>query len=105
MNAQSTKRFQSTERLADAIIERVGRNVVLALPLGLGKANRIANALFARAAADPGISLHIFTALTLEKPRARQDLERRFVDPLSQRLFGNYPELSYAAAIRSENLP
>ncbi len=99
------QRFQSADLLADTVIERVGRNIVLGLPLGLGKANRIANALFARAMADPGINLHIFTALTLEKPRARQDLERRFVGPLSERLFKDYPELSYVAAIRSGNLP
>jgi hypothetical protein len=105
MSVQSTKRFQSAEGLADAIISRVGKNIVLALPLGLGKANRIANALFAKAAADRSINLHIFTALTLEKPRARQDLERRFVGPLSERLFANYPDLSYAAAVRSGNLP
>jgi len=105
MNNNSTQRFQSADRLAGAIVERVGKSIVLALPLGLGKANRIANALFAKAVADSSISLHIFTALTLEKPRAKQDLERRFVAPLSERLFKNYPELSYAAAIRSGKLP
>ena len=47
---------QSAERLADAIIARVGKKIVLALPLGLGKANHVANALFARAAADPSLS-------------------------------------------------
>jgi hypothetical protein len=105
MNTNSTQRFQSADRLADAVVERVGRNIVLALPLGLGKANRIANALFAKASADASISLHIFTALTLEKPRARQELERRFIEPLSDRLFGNYPDLAYAVAIRSGKLP
>ena len=44
--------FDDPDQLADAIIKRVGRNIVLALPLGLGKANHVANALFARAAAD-----------------------------------------------------
>ena len=44
--------FDSADRLADAIIARVGKTIVLAMPLGLGKANHVANALFARAAAD-----------------------------------------------------
>ena len=67
----SPDRFDDPDRVADAIINRVGKNLVLALPLGLGKANHVANALFARASNDSSIRLHIFTALTLEAPRAR----------------------------------
>jgi hypothetical protein len=103
--ADAPRRFDTAERLADAIIDKVGKRIVLALPLGLGKANHIANALFARAVADPSLHLHIFTALTLEAPRARQEIERRFVEPLSQRLFAGYPKLDYATAIRSGHLP
>src|SRR5262245_66143946 len=54
--------FEDPDRLADAIIERVGKTIVLALPLGLGKANHVANALFERAAADPLINPRIFPA-------------------------------------------
>src|SRR5947209_6158871 len=97
--------FEDADRLADAIIERVGKNIVLGLPLGLGKANHIANALFARAAADPSISLCIFTGLTLEKPRGKSELERRFLEPLSRRIFGGYPDLAYALALHAGNLP
>ena len=97
--------FDKADRLADAIIERVGRTVVLALPLGLGKANHIANALYARAAADPSLHLTIFTALTLETPRPRQELERRFIGPISRRLFDGYPALAYAAPLRQGKLP
>jgi len=93
------------ERVADEIIARVGKSIVLALPLGLGKANHVANALFARAAADRSIALRIFTALTLETPRAKSDLERRFVAPLAQRLFAGYPELAYAVALHDGTLP
>ena len=97
--------FQDADQIADAIISRVGKKIVLALPLGLGKANHVANALYARAAADPSIHLRIFTALTLERPRPRSDLERRFVGPLSERLFGGYPDLAYAAALHEKRLP
>jgi acyl-CoA hydrolase len=98
-------RFEDPDRLAEAIIARVGRKIVLALPLGLGKANHIANALFARAAADRSIELRIFTALTLEKPRARSTLERRFLEPFSARVFGGYPDLAYAVALHAGKLP
>jgi hypothetical protein len=43
----------------------------------------------------------ILTALTLEKPRAGNEIKRRFLTPLTQRLFGGYPGLDCAAAIRS----
>ncbi len=99
------QKFDDPERLADAIVEKVGKTIVLALPLGLGKANHIANALFARAAADPSIRLTIFTALTLEPPHAKSELEHRFLDPISQRVFASYPPLAYAAAIRKDQVP
>ncbi|HEY4126149.1 MAG TPA: hypothetical protein VGM36_16110, partial [Rhizomicrobium sp.] len=91
--------------IADAIIAKVGKTIVLGLPLGLGKAPHIANALYARAAADRSIRLTIFTALTLEKPRYKNVLERRFLEPVIERLFGGWPELDYAKALRAGALP
>ena len=63
------------------------------------------NALYAKAAADPSISLHIFTALSLEKPRYGSDLERRFLEPVIERLFGGYPGLAYVEPLRRSALP
>ncbi len=97
--------FDDTERLSDEILGRLGKNIVLALPLGLGKANHVANSVFNRAAGDTSIALRIFTALTLEKPRAKQDLERRFLDPVSERLFSGYPALAYGEALRDNRMP
>ncbi len=98
-------RFDDPARLADAIVEKIGKTLVLALPLGLGKANHIVNALYGKALADPSIRLTIFTGLTLESPRVKSELERRFFDPLSRRLFAGYPQLDYAAAIHSGKVP
>ena len=97
--------FDDAARLADAIVERVGKTIVLALPLGLGKANHIANALYARAVADRSIKLTIFTGLTLEPPKPKGDLERRFVGPFAQRVFAGYPALDYATAIHAGTVP
>ncbi|MEJ8571076.1 acetyl-CoA hydrolase/transferase C-terminal domain-containing protein [Microbaculum marinum] len=91
--------------MADAILAEVGRTIVLALPLGLGKANHIANALYARAKADPGISLTIITALSLEKPFGGNLLARRFMDPIIERLFGGYPDLAYVKGLRDGSIP
>lgn len=99
------QRFTEPDAIADAIIASVGRSIVLALPLGLGKPNHIVNALVARAMSDPGLDLTIFTALTLETPALSSELERRFLEPAMNRLFGDYPPLTYAAALREGRLP
>jgi acyl-CoA hydrolase len=99
------REFTDADQLAEEIIREVGKTIVLGLPLGLGKANHIANALYRRAVADPSISLTIFTALTLEKPRYANDLERRFLAPVIERLFGGYPALEYAKVLRAGRLP
>src|SRR5438874_3795933 len=61
------KKFTDPDDIAEDIIRDVGTHLVVGLPLGLGKANHIVNALYARAAADRTISLTLFSALTLEK--------------------------------------
>jgi acyl-CoA hydrolase len=97
--------FTDPDQLAEEVIREVGKTIMLGLPLGLGKANHVANAFYRRASTDPSISLTIFTALTLEKPRYKNDLERRFLAPVIERLFGGYPDLEYAKALRAGTLP
>ena len=99
------KKFTDPEAIAEDIIRDVGTNLVVGLPLGLGKANHIVNALYARAAADRAISLTLFSALTLEKPKPSNLLERRFIAPVIERLFGGYPDLAYADALHAGALP
>jgi Acetyl-CoA hydrolase/transferase C-terminal domain len=99
------KMFSDPDAIAEDIIRDVGTNLVVGLPLGLGKANRIINALYARAAADRGIKLTFLSALTLEKPRPSNLLERRFIAPVIDRLFGGYPDLAYADALHAGALP
>ena len=100
-----TQWTDSSEAVVDIILSRVGKDLRVGLPLGLGKATSVINALYARAVADPSISLRIFTALTLARPHAKSDLERRFIDPLFDRLAGNYPELAYNAPLEQGTLP
>jgi hypothetical protein len=78
---------------------------MLGLPLGLGKATLVANALFERATRDRSIDLEIFTALTLERPSWSSDMERRFVQPLAERLYSGCLGLTYAKALRQGSLP
>jgi Acetyl-CoA hydrolase/transferase C-terminal domain len=99
------KLFSEPEAIVDEILRDVGKNLVVGLPLGLGKANHIVNALYERAAADRSINLTLFSALTLEKPKPVSLLEARFGGPVVERLFGGYPDLAYVAPLRAGKLP
>ena len=89
----------------DQIIERVGKRIVVGLPLGLGKPVELANALYARAKADASVQLKILTALSLEKPTAGSRLEAAFLQPFVDRVFEGVPELDYMRALRDGSLP
>ncbi len=99
------KLFSDPGAIADDIIREVGTHLVVGLPLGLGKANHIVNALYRRASADRAIDLTFFSALTLEKPKPSSLLEGRFIGPVIERLFGGYPDLAYAEALHAGGLP
>lgn len=86
----------SAEACARAVVERVGKDIRLALPLGLGKANRLTNALYEMAKADTSIRLTIYTALSIVRPKLSGGLAGRFGGPIVERLFGDYPDLTYA---------
>ena len=98
-------RLSDADAAARAIFERTGGEVRLALPLGLGKPVTLVNALVRHARDTPGTKLTIFTALTLERPEPGSDVERRFLEPAMDRLFGAYPQLLYAEMLRGEGLP
>ena len=89
----------------DEVIRRVGKNITLGLPLGLGKPVRFVNALYQRAKDDPEIRLHIVTALSLLAPKGGSSLEQRFLGPFVERLYGRIPELAYARDVSSNRLP
>ncbi len=93
------------DALAKEIVARVGPDIRLALPLGLGKANTVANALTRLAERDGAIRLEIFTALTLERPDPGSELGRRFIGPARDRLFGAYPGLRYTELLRAGAVP
>jgi acyl-CoA hydrolase len=97
--------FDDVGEIVEEALRRVGKKVVMALPIGIGKPNLVANEFFRRARADTSMELTIFTALSLRKPTGASDLERRFIEPLAARIFGNYPELDYLAALRDGSMP
>jgi acyl-CoA hydrolase len=101
----SPRLFDSVAECVEAALLRVGREIVLAVPLGIGKPIPLVNEFFRRARSEPSLKLKIMTALSLRKPVGSSDLERRFLQPFVARVFGNYPELDYVGALRSGRLP
>ncbi len=84
------------EAAAEAVIDTIGKDIRLALPLGLDKANLLTNALYEIAKADRSISLKIYTALSIIRPTTPPGLATRFGKPVLDKLFGDYPDLTYA---------
>ena len=72
---------------------------------GAGKPNHIVNALYAKAKQDSSIHLTILTALTLSKPQGKSFLEKKFLQPFADRIFGDYPNLDYELDRQKKFLP
>ena len=89
----------------DLTIERVGPNLVLGAPLGLGKPVQLLNAFYARAKSDPTLQLQIYTALSLEVPEPAEGVESSLAGPIIERMFGDYEGLAYMRDLRGGTLP
>ncbi|MBI2383416.1 MAG: acetyl-CoA hydrolase [Gammaproteobacteria bacterium] len=105
MSSRQTLVLDDVERAVDEIIARVGKTVVIGMPLGLGKPAELINALYARALKDPAMKLRILTALSLEKPAGSSPIESAFLAPFVERVFGGVPDLDYMTALRQNRLP
>ncbi len=81
--------------IIDLIIQKVGKKIIVGTPLGAGKPNTLLNALYKRAKIDSSLSLTIYSALTLNKPKGKSFLEKRFMAPFVDRVFKGYPDLDY----------
>lgn len=97
--------LNSLDAAVDALLARIPGPIVLGLPLGIGKPNAFVNRLYQRVAAEPSRRLTIITALSLEKPEGKSELERHFLEPLVERVFKDYPDLAYVKALRQGSLP
>ncbi len=75
------------------------------MTLALGKPVLFCNELYRRAKEDPTISLKIITALPLEKPTGKSDLERRIYNSIVPKLFDGVPDIEYMLDYRAGKLP
>ena len=97
--------YTDADQCAERLIERLSGRISLAMPLGIGKAVHLVNALYQKAKARPAFELTISSALSLELPQAGSELERRFLKPLVARLYDGVPVPDYVADLRQGTLP
>ncbi|RYF68389.1 MAG: acetyl-CoA hydrolase, partial [Comamonadaceae bacterium] len=104
MNTPS--RFESLDDAVTALLARIDGPLRIGAPLGLGKPHRLLNTLYARMEATPSRPLSLYTALSLDPPRGRSLLEKRFLEPFVERLYGrDFPRLAYVAAQKRDAVP
>jgi acyl-CoA hydrolase len=96
---------QTIAAAVDQVLDTLPGDIVLGIPLGIGKPNPFVNALYRRIKDNPKRRLRILTALSLERPVGKSELEQRFLEPLVERVFGNYPDLDYVKDLRGGHLP
>lgn len=91
------------------VLAAIEGDIVLGLPLGIGKPNPFVNLLYRRIKATGSEAtprrLKIITALSLEKPEGKSELEQNFLTPLVERVFKDYPDLDYVKDLRAGVLP
>jgi hypothetical protein len=98
--------FSTLSAAEEFVFSKVEKDLRVATPLGLGKPNQLLNLLYRRVKADPSRTMTLFTALSLDIPQAKSDLERRFVEPFYTRHFGDdYPHLDYVRDLKSNKVP
>ncbi|MBX3588165.1 MAG: acetyl-CoA hydrolase [Ramlibacter sp.] len=101
--------LDSMAAAVELLLSEVEGDIVLGLPLGIGKPNPFVNLLYQRIKATGDTArprrLKIITALSLEKPVGHSELEQHFLDPLVARVFRDYPDLDYVKDLRAGTLP
>lgn len=97
--------YDDVKQCVDEVIKHLGKDITFAMTLALGKPVIFANELYRRAKEDPSIRLRIITALPLEIPRGKSELEKRFLKDLVPRLFAGVPEFEYMLDYRAGELP
>ncbi len=97
--------MNSIDAAVDHVLDVTPGDIVLGIPLGVGKPNPFVNALYRRIRANPARKLKIITALSLEKPVGKSELEQHFLVPLVARVFEDYPDLEYVKDLRGAGLP
>lgn len=104
-SALTENNYSDLTALAKDVYERLDGNVVLGAPIGIGKATHMINAFYQLAKNNPNYNLEILSALSLNRPKLKTDLERRLLNPFFDRHFKDLPELEFASDVVANKLP
>lgn len=100
------QRLADTDACARLIAERVGADLRVAAPLGLGKPHGLLNALYRMVCDETWRSMTLYTALSLTRPQPKPGLEARFLQPFLDRHFGaDCEDPQYALDQAHDKLP
>jgi acyl-CoA hydrolase len=105
MNGKTGVIYNDVQRSVDDVLGYMGNEISFAMTLALGKPILFINELYRRAKEDSTIKLNIVTALALERPRIKSEIEKRFMGPLVDRIFEGTPEFDYMHDFRAGKLP
>jgi len=105
MNGKQGVIYNDVKKGVDDLIKYMDKDITYAMPLGLGKTTLFINELYRRAKEDPSFRLRIVTGLSLERPKTKSDMEKRFADPLFDRIFKGVPVYNYIDDFRNGKLP
>ncbi|MEN0057226.1 MAG: acetyl-CoA hydrolase/transferase C-terminal domain-containing protein [Bdellovibrio sp.] len=98
--------FVSHQEALNYILSKEEPELRIAAPLGLGKPNELLNAIYAHIKSQPEKKLELYTALSLQRPEAHRDLEKRLLNSFVERHFGeNYPDLIYVKDRQQNQVP
>ncbi len=97
--------YSDVEKCVDDLIAKVGKKIVMAAPLALAKPCQLINALYSRVKQDPALHFTLITAVSLEKPTWSSELEKRFMQPLVERIWEDFPDFEYVLDMRKNTVP
>ncbi len=105
MNGKMGVITDDVKECVDQVIKYLGNDIKASFPLGLGKPMLFIDELYRRAKENPEIRLVIMTALTLEIPKGKTDLEKRILKPIVDRIFHGVKDFDFMIDYRNGNLP
>jgi acyl-CoA hydrolase len=98
--------YTTLDQALKRILAHAGTTLKVGAPLGLGKPNRLLNAIYDHAKAHPELRYELYTALALGLPKGKSELESRFLATFCERHFGaDYPQLHHLQDLHAGQVP